>query len=235
MHSSDNNFNPDGVMHIIDMLQENSTLIEIELGSNFFPVLHPFSCFVLIVTCCDAFPDVMDGRVSQKVSRMICSPDFCVRLSRFAGHDRTQSALDIEIQEILLERKIHREIENVSAWTEQSHEGLIQHALLYLEATFGVSSWVSARTPPLSSSFRFLPPEIWGEVLSIVSNDRFSLQELLLVVDIRSGFLCMPPRISLAPNDLPLLLLIPLIEGCLRSDTWTQRRLWSMRNHIFDS
>lgn len=97
-----------------------------------------------------------------------------------------------------------------------------------LISLFGISSWTSVRGESVSAEHNQLPSEMWNEVVSFLSDDRWALEESFLVSDLRSGFLHpLPPshRLLFSARSVPLLSMIPLIEGYFRFDRWTIARL----------
>lgn len=102
----------------------------------------------------------------------------------------------------------------------------------FLRSSFSIKSWSSLRRDDFPYPIHDqLPPEMWGEMLSFLSNDISTLQESILVPDLRSGFLS-PFQISfLSFRETPLLSMIPLIEGLFRVDSWTVERLYHLRFH----
>lgn len=98
----------------------------------------------------------------------------------------------------------------------------------YLHSTFDFASWTSIRGERLSVSHDQLPSEMWGEILSFLSNDILALEECFLVLDVRTGFFYPIPITSFSPKESPLLSMIPLIEGHLHSDKWTIERLYHL-------
>lgn len=96
----------------------------------------------------------------------------------------------------------------------------------FLELLLGISSWTVSRNEHIPYFNEQLPSEVWGDILSFLSDDDRSLQESFLVSDVRSGFLSPPVSLSFAARDLPLLRMIPAIEGHFRSDHWTTHRLF---------
>lgn len=95
----------------------------------------------------------------------------------------------------------------------------------YLRALYQVPSWVSFRNEPLSSVHNDLPPEMWGEIVSFLSNDFSSLLESFLVYDLRSGYIAPFAHTFCSARNAWLLSLLPYIEGHFRCDTWTMGRL----------
>lgn len=102
----------------------------------------------------------------------------------------------------------------------------------YLLCLFGVSSWSTLRCECLLWQNDQLPPDMWIEIISFLSNDRFSLEECFLVFDLRCGFLFPSPNLPLSTSVFPLVSMIPVIEGHFRYDEWTRHRLsrnsWSI-------
>lgn len=131
----------------------------------------------------------------------------------------------------LFEIEIENDIESPQQESSHSQHLSFNECSSYLISLFGISSWTCVRGESVSREHNQLPFEMWTEILSFLSDDELSLEECFLVPDLRSGFLnpfppsCCCDQFSFSTRSVPLLSMIPVIEGHFRYDVWTIVRL----------
>lgn len=131
-----------------------------------------------------------------------------------------------------IEYQIKKELESRKSFSFYSSHLSFDECRTFFECSLRVQSW----TCVLRDEYFFLahdqlPPEMWGEILAFLTDDSSSLYESLLVPDLRCGFFSPFPICSFSSRDIPLLKMIPLIEGMFRHNRWTLERLYRFGLH----